>query len=181
MDPAINPETSPNIVTIAFTKGPDIARICGTYPILNGSTRFVKMALEMASTPLRPRASRKRPRNAEPECFEDLSCVAESSDAVVQGVINVGPMATGNSGTPYFHGSIADRKRKLRVFGFDTNIRKQLAEASGRAVVLKHCEVKPQVPERGGGLQVRYVASLLTSLNINYKISNPTVDLYTTI
>ena len=109
----------------------------------------------MASTPLS-----KRPRNAEPERFEDLNCVAECPDAILQGVVTVGEMLAARTGTPYFHGSIEDGKKNLRVYGFDASIREQLAEASGRAVILKHCEVKRQTTERGGGLQVRHVTRL---------------------
>ena len=49
--------------------------------------------------------SRKRPRS---ECLEDLSCVTESSDTNLQGVVSVGQMKTGKSGTSYFHGTITE-------------------------------------------------------------------------
>lgn len=108
--------------------------------------------------------SRKRPRS---ECLEDLSCVTESSDTNLQGVVSVGQMKTGKSGTSYFHGTITDEKRTLRVFGYDASVRDKILEtikeSDGGGMVLKHCEVKRRKLERGDGLEVHYHIAVLHS------------------
>ena len=86
--------------------------------------------------------------------FEDLSCVAECSDAIIQGVVTVGPMNTAREGRNYFTGSITDGKRKLRVYGFDASIRRKLSASREKGVVLKQCEVKRQKLDHGDGLEV---------------------------
>ena len=51
------------------------------------------------------------------------------------------PIKTGKS-ISYSHGELIDGRGKVRLYGFDDNIRKRLSEASGSAVILTNCEVK---------------------------------------
>ena len=108
--------------------------------------------------------SRKRPLS---ECLEDLSCVTESSDANLQGVVTVDQMKIGKSGTSYFDGNITDEKRTLRMFGYDASVRDKILEtikeSDGGGIVLKHCEVKRRKLERGDGLEVHYHIAVLRS------------------
>jgi len=53
----------------------------------------------------------------------------------------VSPMKRGK-GTSYFDGKINDGSHKIRLFGFDNNTRKRLAEVSQTAIVLANYEVK---------------------------------------
>ena len=45
-------------------------------------------------------------------------------------------------GTSYFDGKISDGSHRIRLFGFDNNTWKRLAEVSGSVVVLTNCEIK---------------------------------------
>ena len=53
----------------------------------------------------------------------------------------ISPMKKGKH-ISYFDGETTDGKAKVRLFGFDDNIRKRLSDASGSAVVLANCKVK---------------------------------------
>ena len=50
----------------------------------------------------------------------------------------ISPMKKGKH-ISYFDGEMTDGKAKVRLFGFDDNIRKRLLDASGSAVVLANC------------------------------------------
>ena len=118
-------------------------------------------------------ASRKRSSSmasSEVECISDV--VAVSSNANLQGVVTVSPMRKGK-GTSYFDGMIADGKGSLRLYGFDSNVRRRLLETmesgKGGGVVLKHCEIKRA--KHGGDLEV-----IITGLHSN--ISFPYLAVY---
>ena len=83
--------------------------------------------------------------------FKDISCVTESSDAILHGVVYVTPMKKARKkesrrDTVYFDGTISDDTGSLRVYGHDANARKKLStiidKSCGKGVVLQHCEVK---------------------------------------
>ena len=84
--------------------------------------------------------------------FKDISCVsAESSDAILNGVVYVTPMKKARKkesrgDTMYFDGTISDDTGKLRVYGHDSSARDKLSaiidKSCGKGVVLQHCEVK---------------------------------------
>ena len=98
----------------------------------------------------------------EPDHFEDISCVTESSNAILQGVVFVTPMKKGSrKGTMYFDGTVSDDKGSLRVYGHDANARDKLsavitaAESCGKGVILQHCEVRlKRFRKQGNGLEV---------------------------
>jgi len=73
----------------------------------------------------------------------DVSGITGTSlDAQICGVLqDVSPMKKGR-GAPYLDGEIANEKKKVRVFGFDSSIRKRLLEETGKGIVLGNCEVK---------------------------------------
>lgn len=65
-----------------------------------------------------------------------------SSELQICGVVGqISPMKKGKSAS-YFDGEMSDGRGKVRLYGFDDNIRKRLLDASGSAVVLDNCHVK---------------------------------------
>lgn len=76
---------------------------------------------------------------------EDVSDVLQpSANAAVQGVLTeVSPMKKSKT-CNYFDGELADGKSSMLLFGFDTGVRRKLAEfgESKQSVVLRNCEVK---------------------------------------
>ena len=67
-----------------------------------------------------------------------------SPNAKIHGVVTtVSPMKKGKT-CSYFDGEISDGQAKMRVFGFDSGVRRELLEYEEKedAVVLSHCEVK---------------------------------------
>ena len=65
-----------------------------------------------------------------------------SSELQIRGMLgDISPMKKGKNAS-YFHGEMADGRGKVRLYGFDDNIRKKLSEASGSAVILANCAVK---------------------------------------
>ena len=72
----------------------------------------------------------------------DLKDASDSTELQICGVVGeISPMKRGKSAS-YFDGEMMDGKAKVRLFGFDDNIRKRLSDASGSAVVLGNCQVK---------------------------------------
>jgi len=48
-----------------------------------------------------------------------------------------------NSSCSYFHGEIADKASSIRLFGFDSGVRRKLEEIDEDASInLTHCEIK---------------------------------------
>jgi len=65
-----------------------------------------------------------------------------SLNTQISGVLGeISPMKTGK-GASYFDGKISYEKKKIRLYGFDSSVRKQLLEEDGKAVVLGNCDVK---------------------------------------
>ena len=65
-----------------------------------------------------------------------------SIDARIGGVLgDISSMKRGKSAS-YFDGEISDEQKKIRLYGFDSSVRKRLFEETGKAVVLGNCEVK---------------------------------------
>ena len=77
--------------------------------------------------------------------FNDLSSVTHTSiNAKVRGVVTaVSPMKKGKT-CKYFDGELADDKARIRLFGFDSNIRQKLLEhlQNKDSIIIGKCEVK---------------------------------------
>ncbi|XP_065913327.1 uncharacterized protein [Dysidea avara] len=73
----------------------------------------------------------------------DVSGIKGASiDARIGGVLgDISSMKRGKSAS-YFDGEISDEQKKIRLYGFDSSVRKRLFEETGKAVVLGNCEVK---------------------------------------
>ena len=72
---------------------------------------------------------------------EEVGDITEDTSHVC-GVLNeISPMKKGK-GSAYFEGEIRDQNKKVRVYGYDTTVRKRLLESSGSTVVLGRCKVK---------------------------------------
>ena len=87
----------------------------------------------------------KRSLDDEVDGFTNVSDIhLTSPNAKVQGAVKtVSPMKTG-SGYPYFDGEITDGKGTMRIYGFDSSVRRRLLEFEGNkhAVSMSKCEVK---------------------------------------
>ena len=65
-----------------------------------------------------------------------------SVDAQVCGVLgDISPMKKGR-GAAYFEGEIMDDKKRVRLYSFDSSVRKRLLEEAGKGIILGNCEVK---------------------------------------
>lgn len=87
--------------------------------------------------------SKKRGRESVEE-FEEISGVHTSPRAKIHGVVNlVSPMKKSKT-CPYFDGEFSDGKSTMRLFGFDSGVRRKLLEAEekNKPVALVNCEVK---------------------------------------
>ena len=73
----------------------------------------------------------------------DVSSISgASADAHISGVLgDISPMKKGRDAA-YFDGEMLDEKKKVRLCGFDSSVRKRLMEETGNTVVLGNCEVK---------------------------------------
>ena len=73
----------------------------------------------------------------------DVSDIVETSaNFKIHGVVNsLSPMKKAKN-CSYFDGEISDGKARMRLFGFDANVRKRLADEEDAAVSLCNCEVK---------------------------------------
>ena len=84
-------------------------------------------------------------RGREPEEFDDVAYVVNASpNAKIHAVVMiVSPLKKGRT-CSYFDGEISDGQAKMRVFGFDSGVRRKLLDYEGKedAVMLSHCEVK---------------------------------------
>ena len=45
-------------------------------------------------------------------------------------------------GASYFDGEMTDGKAKVRLYGFDDNMRKRLLDVSGNEIAFANCQVK---------------------------------------
>lgn len=102
-----------------------------------------------------PMKNRKRGREGV-EDFGEVSDVGHASpSASVHGVVNMlSPMKQSKS-CSFFDGKISDGKSSMRLFGFDSGVRRKLlsAEESKNPVALVNCEVKHS--RHGQELEVR--------------------------
>ena len=76
--------------------------------------------------------------------FDDLGAINASPNAKIRGVVTeMSPMKKAKM-CDYFDGELADDKARVRLFGFDDNIRKKLLEYQQNkdSVVIGKCEVK---------------------------------------
>ena len=84
-------------------------------------------------------------RKCEVAEFEDISSILHPSpNAKLHGVVtSVSPMKKGKS-CSYFDGEISDGKGSMRMFGFDSGVRRKLIEHQSQndAVSLSYCEIK---------------------------------------
>ena len=73
----------------------------------------------------------------------DISDITQSSPtATVSGVLTtLSPMKKASKSS-FFNGSITDDKMSMRIYGFDTNVRKRLADFEQAPLVFGNCEVK---------------------------------------
>ena len=81
----------------------------------------------------------------------DVSHACENGN--IHGVVNsLSPMKKSKK---YFDGEISDGKASLRIFGFDSGVRRKLAEfeEGSSAVALSHCKVKQS--RKGDQLEVQ--------------------------
>ena len=65
-------------------------------------------------------------------------------NAKIHGVVNSLSSMKKSRNCAYFDGEISDRKASLRIFGFDSAVRRKLADfqEGSSTVALSHCEVK---------------------------------------
>lgn len=78
--------------------------------------------------------------------FDDVSSVLQPSpNAKIQGVLTVvSPMKKSRSSNKsYFDGEICDGRASMRLVGFDSGVRRKLADFKDDSIVLSNCEVKP--------------------------------------
>ena len=77
--------------------------------------------------------------------FDDLASITHASpNAKIRGVVTVvSPMKKGKT-CEYFDGELADDKARIRLFGFDDNVRQKLLEHQRKkdSVIIGKCEVK---------------------------------------
>ena len=93
----------------------------------------------------------KRSLDDEVDRFTNVSDIhLTSPNAKVQGAVKTG------GGYPYFDGEITDGKGTMRIYGFDSNVRRKLLEFEGNkhAVSMSKCEVKKN--RSGEELEVIY-------------------------
>lgn len=74
--------------------------------------------------------------------------IVDVSETTVSPKTNVGGIITSLSPmkkSRYFHGSISDGRSSLRLYGFDSAVRKRLMDhmEANESIVLQNCEVKP--------------------------------------
>ena len=77
--------------------------------------------------------------------YEDFTSAKCSPRAKIQGVVtSLSPMKKSKSNCDYFDGELHDGKIGIRVFGFDTNVRRKLFEhfEKDEPVVIANCEMK---------------------------------------
>ena len=76
--------------------------------------------------------------------FDDVSSVLQPSpNAKIQGVLTVvSPMKKSRSSI-YFDSEICDGRASMRFIGFDSGVRRKLADFKDDSIVLSNCEVKP--------------------------------------
>ncbi len=78
--------------------------------------------------------------------FDVSEIVQCSPKASISGVVtSISPMKRSrNSTADFFHGSLSDGKSSMRIFGFDSKVRRKLAnfEESGESLLLDNCKVK---------------------------------------
>lgn len=87
--------------------------------------------------------SMKRGRS-EVEEFEDVTSISHiSPNAKVSGVVScISPMKESKN-CSYFDGNFTDGKASLRLFGFDSSVRRKLVESGyGASITISNCEVK---------------------------------------
>ena len=88
----------------------------------------------------------KRKREEVTDDFKDLSMVTNTSPnaRVSRLLTDLSPMKKGKGGQ-YFHGELTDNKGAIRVYGFDTAVRKSLFECYEKMSLLNYvarCQVK---------------------------------------
>jgi len=65
-----------------------------------------------------------------------------SVDVQVCGVLgDSSPMKKGRDAV-YFEGEIMDGNKRVRLYGFDSSVRKRLLEETGKGIILGNCKVK---------------------------------------
>ena len=84
----------------------------------------------------------KRLRESDEQEFDDISEVSASPNAKIHRVLNSSPLK--KRGCTYFDGQITDGKTSMRLFGFDSSVRRRLTdlESDNTPVALLHCEIK---------------------------------------
>ena len=73
-----------------------------------------------------------------------LSVTHTSTNAKVRGIVTVvSPMKKGKT-CKYFDGELADDKARIRLFGFNNNVRQKLLEhhRNKDSIIIRKCEVK---------------------------------------
>ena len=97
----------------------------------------------------------KRSRESDVQEFDDISDVCASPNAKIHGVLNsVSPLKK-SKGCAYFDGQITDGKTTMRLFGFDSSVRRRLAEfPDSTPVALSHCQIKKS--RKGEQLEVSH-------------------------
>lgn len=97
----------------------------------------------------------KRPFNEVEEFVEVGDMTHPSQSAKIHGVVNsLSPMKK-SWNCAYFDGETSNGKASLRIFGFDSAVRRRLADfqEGSSAVALSHCEVKQS--RKGEQLEVQ--------------------------
>ena len=98
----------------------------------------------------------KRSRESDVQEFDDIKDVCVSPNAKVYGVLNSLSPLKKSKGCAYFDGQITDGKTTMRLFGFDSSVRRRLAELESEStpVALSYCEVKKS--RKGEQLEVSF-------------------------
>ena len=99
----------------------------------------------------------KRLRESDVQEFDDINDVYSSPNAKIHGVLNSLSPLKKSKGCAYFDGQITDGKTSMRLFGFDSNVRRRLVqlESDNTPVALTHCEIKKS--RQGEQLEVSYI------------------------
>ena len=106
----------------------------------------------------------KRSRESDVQEFDNISDVCTSPNAKIHGVLNsVSPLKK-SKGCAYFDGQITDGKTTMRLFGFDSSVRRRLAELDSAPVALSHCEIKKS--RKGEQLEVSHTTYTKTCIYI---------------